>query len=89
MASIPSKRIAVGGGADAQQESLLIFLLFVLFIIIYSMLTPYPPSSLVLSNSTTGRSMITLRMTRPTTATTTMTPTMKMADAKGKMATTG
>ncbi len=53
MASIPSECIAVGGGADAQQERLLIFLLFVLFIIFLFYANPLPssiPRSLNLHN---------------------------------------
>jgi hypothetical protein len=45
IASIPSERIAVGEGNDDE----------------YSLLTPYPPPSLLLSTPTTGRLMIASR----------------------------
>jgi len=38
-----------GGGCVCPRREVIIFLLFIIFIIFYSMLTPYPPSSLVLS----------------------------------------
>ena len=53
------------------------------------MLNPYPPSSLVLSTSTTGRSMIALQMMTLTTVTTRTMPTITMVDVVGEMATTG
>ena len=40
MTNLLCERIAVGGGYADEQERLLPFLLFILFIIIYSMLTP-------------------------------------------------
>jgi len=40
MANLPCERIAVGGGYADEQERLLQFLLFYLFIIFYSTLTP-------------------------------------------------
>jgi hypothetical protein len=42
MASIPSERIAMGGGSAAQQERLICFILFI-YLFLLHMLTPYPP----------------------------------------------